>query len=93
MNNIGYNARAGSEILHHYFVDYAIKKGEHLQEGGMDNLPSSSYAMYNGGPRHIARYRKENTSASLRAIDNAFKNKYEVIRSGNTLGVAECFTG
>ncbi len=93
LNNIGYNTRAGSEILHHYFVDYAIKKGEDKQAGGIDNLPSSSYAMYNGGPKHISRYRNENTSASLRAIDNAFKEKYEAVRAGNTLGVAECYTG
>ncbi|MBM2829322.1 MAG: hypothetical protein HW411_112 [Gammaproteobacteria bacterium] len=92
-NDVGYNAEAGSEILHHYLVDYAIAKGEHNQAGGNDNLPRATYAMYNGGPKHITRYRRDLASKSLRAIDNAFWEKFQAVRSGNTLAVAECYTG
>lgn len=92
-HNVGYNAQAGSEILHHYLVDYAIARGEHTHEGGIDNLMRSTYAMYNGGPRHISRYRNENTSSSLRAIDKGFWNKFQKVRAGNTLAVAQCYTG
>jgi hypothetical protein len=91
-NNVGYNAQAGSEIVYHYLVDYAIAKGEHNQlDGAIDNLVRATYAMYNGGPRHINRYRRENTSVALRKIDDAFWKKFEVIRSGNILAVAECY--
>lgn len=89
--DVGYNARAGSEILHHYLVGYAISKGEHKRAGGEDNLPRAAYAMYNGGPGHMTRYRDEGTSASLRSIDSAFWEKFESVRSGNTLAVAECY--
>jgi len=92
-HDVGYNAEAGSEILHHYLVDYALAKGEQNQTGGIDNLPRATYALYNGGPRHMTRYRREQASASLRVIDNAFWKKFQAMRSGNTLAVAECYTG
>jgi len=92
-HNVGYNAEAGSEILHHYLVDYAIARGEQNHEGGLDNLMRATYAMYNGGPKHISRYRNENTSSSLRAIDKGFWEKFQKVRSGNTLAVAQCYTG
>jgi len=92
-HNVGYNAEAGSEILHHYLVDYAIARGEHNHEGGIDNLVRATYAMYNGGPRHISRYRNENTSSSLRVIDIGFWEKFQKVRAGNTMAVARCYTG
>jgi hypothetical protein len=92
-HDVGYNAVAGSEILHHYLHDYAIAKGEQNQDGGIDNLVRATYAMYNGGPRHINRYRRENTSAPLRAIDNSFWKKYQSVRAGHTMAVSECYTG
>lgn len=91
--DVGYNAEAGSEILHHYLVDYAIARGEHNHVGGIDNLARATYAMYNGGPKHMTRYREERLSRSLRAIDRAFWEKYQAVRSGNALAVAECYTG
>ena len=38
------NARAGNEILVHYLVDYAIKRGEHEKTGNPDNLARATYA-------------------------------------------------
>lgn len=92
-HDVGYNALAGSEILHHYLVDYAVAKGEYKQAGGYDNLARATYAMYNGGPRQMARYRNANTAKSLRAIDEAYWKKFETIRSGNVMAVAECYGG
>ncbi len=89
--DIEYNAAAGSEILHRYFVRYALRKGEHQREGGVDNLAKATYAAYNGGPRHLSRYRKAGTSKSLRDIDNAFWEKFNVVRDGNELGVRDCY--
>ncbi|MEX0951409.1 MAG: hypothetical protein WDZ86_03915 [Gammaproteobacteria bacterium] len=74
-------------------MDYAVARGEHKLEGGLDNLARATYAIYNGGPRHLNRYRREQVSASLRKIDNAFWNKYEQVRAGETLAVAQCYVG
>jgi hypothetical protein len=93
LGDAGYNAQAGAEILHHYLADYALRKGEHRVAGGADNLPRATYALYNGGPKHMRRYRSDRTSRALRAIDAAFWDKYERVRAGETLAVAECFTG
>ena len=90
-NSIRYNALAGSEILHRYLVRYAIRKGEHQQPGGEDNLAKASYAAYNGGPRHLNRYRKPTTSASLKRIDQNFWKKFLQIRDGDELAVTKCY--
>lgn len=88
--DIAYNARAGSEILLHYLRDYAIKKGEHTATGSVDNLARATYAVYNGGPGHLRRYRT-GSKRSLRAIDESFWKKYRAVKAGNELAVAECF--
>ncbi len=90
-NSIEYNAAAGGEILHRYLVRYAIRKGEHKRKGGLDNLARATYAAYNGGPRHLNRYRKADTSDSLKKIDAAFWDKFVKIREGNTLAVKQCY--
>lgn len=90
-NSIEYNTAAGGEILHRYLVRYAIRKGEHKHKGGLDNLARATYAAYNGGPRHLNRYRKADTSDSLKKIDTAFWDKFVKIRKGNTLAVKQCY--
>jgi hypothetical protein len=89
----GYNARAGSGILRHYLRDYAIRKGEHLATGSFDDLARATYAIYNGGPSHMTRYRKPGTKPSLRSIDELFWAKYQAVKAGDELGVARCFAG
>ncbi len=88
--DIDYNARAGSEILVHYLIDYAIAKGEH-KTGSVDNLARATYAAYNGGPAAVTRYRKKGARPSLRAIDAAFWVKYQAVKDGRELAVAECY--
>jgi soluble lytic murein transglycosylase-like protein len=91
--DVGYNGRAGTEILHHYLRDYAIRKGEHTATGDPDNLARASYAVYNGGPGHLRRYRNPNESPSLKAIDTSFYAKYQAVKAGKELTVEGCFTG
>lgn len=90
--DIAYNATAGSEILMHYLTHYAIARGEHQQPGGRDNLAWATYAAYNGGPRHLRRYRSADTQGTLRHIDLAFQDKFRAIREGNELAVRACYT-
>jgi hypothetical protein len=89
--DIGYNARAGSEILIHYLVDYAIKKNEHEESGDVENLARATYAMYNGGPGHMRRYRLKDTPKSQELIDASFWEKYLTIKAGKELAVKRCF--
>ncbi len=89
--DIGYNAGAGAEILLHYLRDYAVAKGEHTVTGGIDNLARATYAVYNGGPAHLRRYRKDSTRRSLRRIDASFWDKYRAVQRGGELEVLECF--
>jgi hypothetical protein len=90
-SDIGYNGRAGSEILLHYLVDLALARGEQLRSGGVDNLVRATYAAYNGGPSHLRRYRRKSTVKSLRAIDASLFRKYQAVRAGRELEVTRCF--
>ena len=89
--DITYNATAGAEILHHYLVHYAIRKEEHKNENGLDNLVRATYSAYHGGPKHLTRYRMKNTSPKLRRIDEAFWRKYKTVRAGDPLAVQRCY--
>lgn len=88
---VDYNVTAGMEILEHYLVDYAIRRGEHKHPGGDDNLIRATYAAYNGGPSHMGRYRRENTPARLRAIDDDFWRHYQATKSSQWPEVSTCY--
>ncbi len=90
-DEVDYNVNAGIEILTHYLVDYAIRRGEHEQPGGDDNLIKATYAAYNGGPSHLGRYRREDTATRLRAIDNEFWRHYTTIKSEQWPDIASCY--
>ncbi len=89
---IDYNVAAGIEILEHYLVDYAIRRGEHQHPGGIDNLVRATYAAYNGGPSHLSRHRRDDTPARLRAIDDAFWEEFTLIRDQGWPPVSRCFS-
>lgn len=89
--DIGYNGRAGAEILWHYLRDFALPAGEHLGKGGAGNLARATYAAYNGGPGHLSRYRKPKTSPHLQAIDREFWRKYELVRAGEQAPMLSCY--
>lgn len=91
--DIAYNSAAGVEVLLDYLVKYAIRKGEHLQPGGLDNLARSAYSAYNGGPSQVARYRSDTASAYGKKVDAAFWEKYQEVAAGNELGVSRCLGG
>lgn len=91
VDEVDYNVNAGIDILTHYMIDYAIRRGEHEQPGGDDNLIKASYAAYNGGPGQLARYRNENTPARLRSIDNTFWSYYTSFNSGQLPDISTCY--
>lgn len=92
VDEVDYNVNAGIEILAYYLVDHAIRKGEHEQPGGDDNLIKATYAAYNGGPGHLARYRLEDTPARLQAIDNEFWKHYSTIKAEQWPDISSCYS-
>jgi hypothetical protein len=91
--DIRYNSRAGAEVLLNYLVRYALKQGEHRHTGGLDNLARASYSAYNGGPSQISRYRKPGVASTHKKVDAAFWKKYQQVKAGNELKVAQCLGG
>lgn len=91
VHELGYNAAAGNEILVHYLVDFAIKKGEHKVRGNLDDLARASYAVYNGGPGQLTRYRIAETKSALKKIDNAFWKKYQTLKKEGPTAVKQCY--
>jgi hypothetical protein len=88
-----YNARAGAEVLHRYLVKYSIKRGEHKHKGGLDNLARSTYSAYNSGPEKTSRYRDPEAPPAHKKIDAEFWKKYQAVKQGRELQVAECLGG
>ncbi|MFK8043790.1 SPOR domain-containing protein [Congregibacter sp.] len=91
--DIAYNSDAGAEVLIDYLMKYAIRKGEHKQNGGVSNLARSSYSTYNGGPSKVARYRSSKASTYGKKVDTAFWTKYQQVAAGNELAVSTCLGG
>ena len=90
-SEVDYNVGAGIEILEHYLVDHAIRRGEHTHSDGKDNLVRATYAAYNGGPSHLSRYRRDETPARLRAIDNAFWRDFQKMRNEPWPEISDCY--
>jgi hypothetical protein len=91
--DVAYNGRAGAEILHHYLRDYALARREAATVDDAEDLARATYAVYNGGPGHLNRYRQAKQRADLRAIDNSFLQKYLAVKEGKELEVGKCFSG
>lgn len=89
--DISYNGQAGCEILMQYLKNYAIKKREHQQPGGVDNLARATYAIYNGGPSQQTRNRSAKTKPSLKKIDDLWWQKYQTVRDGREADVKGCY--
>ena len=91
--HIGYNARAGAEILAHYLVDHALAPTAAHDGNDSLDLARAAYAAYHGGPGGLRRLRSGKASAQARAIDASFQAKLARFRAGDVLAVVECYTG
>ncbi|ANG64604.1 hypothetical protein A8C75_20420 [Marinobacterium aestuarii] len=89
--DVGYNARAGNEILVHYLVDFAIKRKEDEIGGDPRALARAAYGVYNGGPRHLSRYRRAGTSRHLQLVDTEFWRKYQDMEQQGSDAVKACY--
>jgi hypothetical protein len=91
--NIEYNARAGAEILDHYFKDFAIKKMDPKNPLDQDTLGRAVYAMYNGGPGQFQEFLKRKKTNSFYESDNLYWDKYTMAKAGEFDKVSVCLTG
>ncbi|HSE89846.1 MAG TPA: lytic transglycosylase domain-containing protein [Candidatus Binatia bacterium] len=89
VGDIEYNGNAGGEILLQYLTRYALRKNEDKQPGG--NLARATYAAYNGGPRHLTRYRAAKPNPALKKVDEAFWEKFQAVSSGREMDVLSCY--
>jgi hypothetical protein len=89
VGDIEYNGKAGGEILLQYLTRYALRKNEEKQPGG--NLARATYAAYNGGPRHLTRYRAAKPNPALKKVDDAFWEKFQAVSSGREMDVLSCY--
>jgi len=90
-SDIAYNAAAGSEILAHYLIKYAIARKEHEKTGNLHFLARATYSAYNGGPGQLSRYRTSTAPAAYKEIDQSFWSKYQAVSQGEELGVIACY--
>jgi len=90
-DDVEYNVAAGIEILEHYFLDYAVRREEHKQPGGMENLVRATYAAYNGGPSQLSRYRRDDTSARAKAVDREFFRHFQEMKTSRWPEVSSCY--
>ena len=86
-SDVGYNVAAGIDILEHYYLDYALRRGEDRHPGGADNLVRATYAAYNGGPSKLS----EGVSPRARAVDEQFYRHYQVMVEETWPGESRCY--
>jgi soluble lytic murein transglycosylase-like protein len=88
--NIGYNARAGSEILERY-RQLALRS---VPGRTGDDLARAIYALYNGGPGQLRRYLSGKAGPRLRrVIDGLFGEKMRTAPEDVPREVARCLVG
>jgi len=85
--DIAYNAGAGSQILARLMIR-AAGKSRSARES--DAIARSTYAAYNGGPDEFDRWRRADEPHDKRLIDEAFWQKYRVLKEGQSLNILKC---
>jgi len=91
--DIGYNARAGCEILDIYFNRYALrymKKMGDTSDWSNQKFAGSIYAMYNGGPRHFRKFLSRHEQNRLYKSDRLFKEKFQWVENEKWQQLTKC---
>ena len=86
--DIGYNARAGSEIALHYIVDVVLPDTKTTDD---ETIARATYQVYNGGPGQLRRFFRKKLGRGARLVDRAFAKKFKQIKAGDELAVASCY--
>lgn len=83
-----YNIRAGAQILARYVKDYAIPYAE--RTGRPDVIPRAAYAVYNAGPRAVARFDKKPPHPREARVDEKLWSVYKGIAAGGQADLKTC---
>lgn len=85
---VGYNTRAGAQILMRYLKKYGFEATEKSED--MNNGIRATYAVYNGGPRAARRFMKQDGPRPRNALYDKFWRVYQGIAAGGTVNLASC---
>ncbi len=94
--NIGYNARAGCEVLDLYVAKYIHGKSENrrvAEELKEDAFASLVYAMYNGGPSEFKKFLTRRKNNKFYDSDTLFLEKYGWVENGRWENYKMCIGG
>jgi len=91
--DVGYNARAGSEIMELYVRRYAVGRLDHGRAKDQNLMARLVYAMYNGGPSQFADFLRRRRQGRLWLSDRLFWEKYQRVREGDFSGLGRCLVG
>jgi hypothetical protein len=91
--NIRYNAMAGAEILDLYLRKYVLADGTLKTVPEADSLAGALYAMYNGGPGALGRFKERDRGKAAKEIDRLFSEKYDLVKRGKLLEISICHFG
>ena len=91
--NIGYNVKAGTEILNLYLRTYALKAINPKRPSDLDTVAQVAYAMYNGGPGELKKFIERRRANALYKSDQLFFEKYSAAKAGRFDRLALCFSG
>jgi hypothetical protein len=83
-----YNTRAGAQILMRYVKDYALPYAE--RRGDPNLIPRAAYAVYNAGPRAVARFDKKPPHPREARVDEKLWTLYKGLASGGQVDLKSC---
>jgi hypothetical protein len=83
-----YNMRAGAQILLRYLKDYAIPYAE--KTGRPEDAARAAYAVYNAGPRAVARFAKSPPHPREARVDEKLLTLYRGMAGGGQVDLASC---
>jgi hypothetical protein len=83
-----YNVSAGAQILARYVKDYAVPYAE--KAGDPNLVPRAAYAVYNAGPRAVARFAKAHPHPREQRVDDKLWALYQGIAAGGQVDLASC---
>jgi len=94
--DIGYNAKAGCEVLEVYITRYALRNLKDMKDGAKvsdDDLAGAIYAMYNGGPGQFDKFLERRKSGKLYDSDKLFLQKWNWVTGGKEDQIVKCLVG
>lgn len=91
--NIGYNVKAGTEILNLYLRTFVLKEINPKTSADFDTTAQVAYAMYNGGPGQLKKFFARRNSKTLYKSDQLFLEKYIAAKEGKFDRLVLCLSG